>query len=168
MSAAHGANKAEPPKGPAVHQVSAGGVAFRRGRSGVRVALVSVGPKRRWQLPKGHIDPGETPEQTALREVREEAGIATRIVAPIDTIEYWFAGTEKERRVRFHKRVHFFLLAYRRGDVRRHDDEVIEARWVPIRDAEEMLAFKGERSVLVKARKMIGEGRRERGRPAKS
>jgi len=136
-------------------QVSAGGVAFRRGRSGPQVALISVGPKRRWQLPKGHVDPGETPEHTALREVREEAGIETRLIAPIETIEYWFVGMEEAGRVRFHKRVHFFLLAYRRGDVRRHDKEVNEARWVRLGEAASMLAFKGERGVMAKAVPMI-------------
>lgn len=145
----------EAARAPKAEQISAGGVAFRRGRSGPEVVLISVGPAKRWQLPKGHIDTGETPEEAALREVREEAGIETRLVSPIDVIEYWFVGTDRGEPVRFHKRVHFFLLAYRRGDVRRHDKEVNEARWFPLSEAKELLAFKGEREVMAKAARLI-------------
>lgn len=145
-------SSAQPPKKPPVlDQVSAGGVAYRRAADTVEVALISVGPQARWQLPKGLVGPGESPEVTALREVREEAGIETELVAPLDPIEYWYVGWRGKQRVRFHKRVHFFLLAYQRGDVRDHDHEVNEARWVPLAEAQTMLAFKGERDVLAQA-----------------
>jgi 8-oxo-dGTP pyrophosphatase MutT (NUDIX family) len=140
-----------PKKLPVVDQVSAGGVAYRRGPDGIEVALISVGPQARWQLPKGLVDPGESPEITAVREVREEAGIETDLIEPLDTIEYWYVGWRGKQRVRFHKRVHCFLLAYRSGDVRDHDREVNEARWVPLADAQTMLAFKGERAVVAQA-----------------
>ncbi len=140
-----------PQKPPVVDQVSAGGVAFRRAPTGFEVALISVGRQARWQLPKGLVDPGESPEETALREVREEAGLATDLVEPLEVIEYWYAGWRGKQRVRFHKRVHFFLLAYRSGDVGDHDREVNEARWVPLEDARTMLAFTGERAVLAQA-----------------
>lgn len=147
-----------------VAQVSAGGVAYRRGTDGaIEIALVLVGAKRRWQLPKGIVDPGETPEATALREVREEAGIATELVAPLAPIEYWYVGTERgsgsaggaAERVRFHKRVHFYLLRYRDGDVRDHDHEVLEARWAPLAEAETRLAFPSERRVVAEARALL-------------
>lgn len=140
---------------PTEDQTSAGGVAFRRGTNGVEVALVCMKPKRRWQLPKGIVDPGETPEETAVREVREEAGIETNLLGPIETVEYWYVGRRGGGRVRFHKRVHFFLLAYRSGDVTDHDREVEEARWVPVAEAEAMLAFENERAVVEKARAQI-------------
>jgi 8-oxo-dGTP pyrophosphatase MutT (NUDIX family) len=136
-------------------QVSAGGVAFRRGAGGPEVALICVGPRRRWQLPKGLVDPGESPEKTAVREVREETGLATELLAPIEVIEYWYVGTNGDRRVRFHKFVHFFLLAYRSGDIRDHDREVEEARWVPLDAAVSMLAFANERAVVARARSMM-------------
>jgi 8-oxo-dGTP pyrophosphatase MutT (NUDIX family) len=132
-------------------QVSAGGVAFRRVEDRVDVAIVSVGAKARWQLPKGIVDAGETPELTALREVREEAGIEAVVVAPLDTIEYWYVGNRGQQRVRFHKFVHFFLMEYQRGDVSDHDHEVNEARWVSLAEAQAILAFKGERQVLAQA-----------------
>jgi 8-oxo-dGTP diphosphatase len=140
---------------PTQDQVSAGGVAFRMSHSVPEVAIVLVMPQKRWQLPKGIVDQGESPEMTAVREVREEAGIETDLLAPIDIIEYWYVGGTGERRVRYHKFVHFFLLACRGGDVSQHDLEVSEARWVSIDEAIRMLAFESERAVVVKAREMI-------------
>jgi len=101
------------------------------------------------------IDAGETPEIAALREVREEAGIETQMLAPIKTIEYWYFGDHRGERVRFHKSVHFFLLAYCSGAVENHDAEVVEARWVKAEDAIKMLAFKSEKAVVEKALEMI-------------
>lgn len=71
----------------------------------------------------------------------------------MDTIEYWYYGSGG--RVRFHKYVHFYLLRYRRGSTADHDQEVTEARWVPLETAGEMLTFKGERALVEKAREMI-------------
>jgi len=144
---------------PVVRQVSAGGVVYRRAAGAVEVALVRVGPKGRWQLPKGIVDEGEKPEETAVREVREEAGVDARIAAPLDTIEYWYVGNEREgRRVRFHKFVHLFLLEYAAGDVADHDHEVDEARWVPLEEAAGMLAFDSERKALSQAAALIDAG----------
>jgi len=107
-------------------------------------------------LPKGIFDDGESPEATAVREVREEAGINVTLVAPLEVVEYWYVGAERSgERVRFHKFVHFFLLEYESGDVRDHDAEVEEARWVPLADAEDMLAFASERKVLAQAREQL-------------
>ena len=138
-----------------VEQVSAGGAAFRRTADGYEIAIISVVPSRRWQLPKGLIDAGETPEIAALREVREEAGIETELLAPVEKIEYWYVGEDRGERVRFHKSVHFFLLAYRSGVVENHDAEVAEARWVKTAEAVQMLAFKGEKEVVEKAVKLL-------------
>ena len=136
-------------------QVSAGGVVFRRRGRRTEVALISAGEEGRWQLPKGLVGRGESPEETALREVREETGLVCETVAPLETIEYWYFSKGGGRRVRFHKNVHFFLMRYRSGDVKDHDDEVNEARWVKLDEAVEMLAFKSERKILEQAREMI-------------
>ena len=136
-------------------QISAGGVAFRWQDSNLEIAIVCVRPKLRWQLPKGIVDPGEVPAMTAVREVKEEAGIETELIKLIETIEYWYRSVKNGRPVRFHKFVHFYLLEYTGGDVLNHDHEVEESRWVSFDDAVEMLAFEGEREVVVKAREMI-------------
>ena len=136
-------------------QVSAGGVAFRRVDSQVQIAIVSVKPSLRWQLPKGIVDPGETMQVTAVREVLEEAGIETDLIDLIETVQYWYQRVQYGQRIRYHKYVHFFLLKYRTGDVANHDHEIAESRWVSFEEALEMLAFKSERNVVEKARRMI-------------
>ena len=140
-----------------LEQVSAGGAAFRPNDSDYEIAIISVNPSRRWQLPKGLIDAGETPEIAALREVREEAGIETELLSKIETIEYWYVGDHRGERARFHKLVHFFLLKYLEGNVENHDFEVVEARWVKAEDALEMLTFKSEKDIVEKAIKLIPE-----------
>jgi 8-oxo-dGTP pyrophosphatase MutT (NUDIX family) len=136
-------------------QISAGGVAFRWKNSEPEMAIVSVKPKLRWQLPKGIVDPGESPQVTAVREVREEAGVETELIKLIETIEYWYRSVKNGNPVRYHKFVHFYLLKYKSGDVAHHDHEVEESRWVSFEEAIEMLDFKGEREVVEKAREMI-------------
>ena len=136
-------------------QVSAGGVAFRWRDSEPEIAIVSVKPKLRWQLPKGIVDPGESPQITAVREVREEAGIEADLLKLIETIEYWYRSVKYGKPVRYHKFVHFYLMKYKSGDVADHDHEVEEARWVSLDEAIEMLDFKSEREVVEKARGMI-------------
>lgn len=138
-----------------LEQISAGGVVFRTHYSTSEIAIVRIVPEMRWQLPKGIVDPGETIEQTALREVREEAGIMAGLLSPIETIEYWFVADRGGERVRYHKFVHFFLMSYQSGDVADHDHEVDEARWVDIDTALSLLEFKSERDVVAKAAAMI-------------
>jgi len=142
---------------PTELQVSAGGVVYRKKSAGVEIAIIKVGPIIRWQLPKGIVDEGETPEQAALREVREETGLVAKIEAPLEKIEYWYVSGGKTGRVRYHKFVHFYLMKYRSGNTDDHDEEVLEARWVPIVDAIRMLSFESERKLLEKARGMIGQ-----------
>src|SRR3712207_7818848 len=98
-------------------QVSAGGVVYRRTGGALEVALISVGEAGRWQLPKGLVGRGETPERAALREVREETGLEAEVVAPLDTVEYWYFARAGAARVRYHKFVHFFLMRFVAGDV---------------------------------------------------
>ncbi len=81
----------------------------------------------------------------------EEAGIETALVEPLDVIEYWYYGSRGAQKVRYHKKVHFFLLEYVAGDVADHDDEVEEARWVELEAAKAMLSFASERKVVEKA-----------------
>ncbi len=136
-------------------QYSAGGVVYRKNDGAFEIALILTHPERRWQLPKGMLDAGETPEQAAVREVREETGITARPIGQIGGTEYQFIGNYDGERKRFHKRVAWFLMEYVSGDVVDHDDEVAEARWVTPLEAEELLAFKNERDIVVKAIGMI-------------
>ena len=143
-------------KVPTKLQISAGGVAFRKQDGRIDVALISVGEENRWQLPKGLVDKGESTEDAAIREVREEAGIETEIMTRIDKVEYWYFWKENGQRIRYHKFVYFYLLRYKAGDVRDHDHEVNDARWVDIDNAIEMLAFDSEKKIMEKAKELIG------------
>jgi 8-oxo-dGTP pyrophosphatase MutT (NUDIX family) len=97
-----------------------------------------------WTLPKGTPNPGETLEETAVREVEEETGLRVRIVAPLPSIEYTFVqgGT------RIHKTVHYFLMEPVGGDLDRHDHEFERVRWVRFEDARSLLTFDTERALV--------------------
>ena len=142
---------------PTLNQVSAGGVVYRGDGNDTEVVIIRVVPEKRWQLPKGLIDDGETPEEAAVREVREESGINARIIAPLETIEYWFTANWDNNRRRIHKFVHFFLMKYKDGDTSDHDHEVDEVRWVTVEEALRTLNFPTERDLVRKAAAMIGE-----------
>jgi 8-oxo-dGTP pyrophosphatase MutT (NUDIX family) len=142
-------------KVPTKLQFSAGGVAYRQRKGQIEVALIAVGKDNRWQLPKGIVDKGESTEDAALREVREEAGIVAEIVERIDKVEYWYVSKEQGDTIRYHKFVYFYLLRYKSGDVRDHDHEVNEARWVNIDDAIRMAAFANEKKIIEKAKELI-------------
>lgn len=144
---------------PVLEQVSAGGVAFRRVEGEYEIAIISMNPSGRWQLPKGLIDEGETPERAAVREVREEAGIETELLEELETIDYWFVSDWDEVRRRIHKQVHFFLLRYTGGDVADHDHEVLESRWAATDEGIGMLAFDSEKKVVEKAKQILESGR---------
>jgi len=97
-----------------------------------------------WSLPKGHIEAGETPEQTAVREVAEETGITGQVVAPMGTIDYWFVAGNR----RIHKTVHHFLMEAVSGELSDEDVEVTEVAWVPLGELDEVLAYADERRLV--------------------
>lgn len=97
-----------------------------------------------WSLPKGHIEPGETPEQAAVREVAEETGIIGRIVLPVGVIDYWFVAGNR----RVHKTVHHFLLDAVGGKLSNEDVEVTEVAWMPLGELGQVLAYADERRLV--------------------
>jgi 8-oxo-dGTP pyrophosphatase MutT (NUDIX family) len=130
-----------------VRDVSAGGVAYRHGPSGIEVVLVGRHEPERWVLPKGTPNRGESIDQTAVREVAEETGIQVRLIRPLQEIQYWFVLHS----IRHFKTVHFYLMEAIGGDTALHDHEYDEAAWFPIGDAERRLAFANERLVVARA-----------------
>lgn len=152
--------------------VSAGGVVWRRVDGHIEAVLcgraLRPGPGEakpptsldtsktegfRWSLAKGTPDPGETLEETALREVREETGLEVEIDAPLGTIDYWFVG--REPGVRFHKTVHFYLMKPIGGGIEQHDPEFDVVQWFTSEEALEILAYANETEVLQRALKVI-------------
>ena len=135
--------------------VSAGGVVVREDRQ-VREMLVLTREHGRVRcLPKGTVEVGETHEQAAVREVREEGGVDARILEQLPTIDYWFYW--RPEKTRYHKFVHFYLMRYIDGDVADHDHEVEEADWVPAPDAVRALTFAGERDTAILALERLDE-----------
>jgi 8-oxo-dGTP pyrophosphatase MutT (NUDIX family) len=131
-------------KPPLEREFSAGGLVVRRMRGRPYIAAVRVKDGTVLALPKGHIESGETGADAAVREVREETGVDSRLVEKLDDIRYWY--TRGDTRVL--KVVSFFLLSYRSGSVRDYQRaEVDGAEWVPLEDAPERLAYKGEREM---------------------
>ena len=102
-----------------------------------------------WTLPKGTPNAGESVEETALREVREETGIEVEIEQRIDAIEYWFVRAAID--TRFHKFVHFYLMRPTGGDTSLHDHEHDFVSWLPIAEAKALLTYQNEIRVLDKA-----------------
>jgi 8-oxo-dGTP pyrophosphatase MutT (NUDIX family) len=139
-----------------IREISAGGIVYR-GHGGVaEVVLIRVG--KRWCLPKGRVEQGEGLQETALREVREETGLEGKVVAKLKDITYWYMNKTRYReRVRIFKRVYFYLIRYLRGDVRRHDEEVDEASWLPIAEALKRLSYSTERETMRMAATFIGD-----------
>jgi len=152
------------PKTRTVRAFSAGGVLFRRARKrargsaggprteGPRVDVVLVGRGETfWVLPKGTPKPGETTEEVALREVREETGVTGRIVGELGSIHYWFS----RQGVRYSKEVFYYLMEAVGGDVSLHDHEYDAARWFPYREAIRRLTYANEAEILRKAGPLI-------------
>src|SRR5690606_5300950 len=99
-----------------IEQRSAGGAGFRESGGQLQVVMILTAAEKRWQIPKGIIDPGETPEQAAIREVREESGVNAEIIEKIATTDYWFSFPIDGIRRRIHKYVDFYLMRYTGGD----------------------------------------------------
>jgi ADP-ribose pyrophosphatase YjhB (NUDIX family) len=130
-----------------VEETSAGGLIVENGEFGHRAALIARHDRRGrlvWSLPKGHVEQGETPEITAVREVAEETGIEGRVVAPLGVIDFWFVAEGR----RIHKTVHHYLLLAEGGELSDEDIEVVEVAWVPLGELAERLAYDDERRLV--------------------
>ena len=140
-------------------EFSAGGVLVRRLRGRWMMAAIRPAGKKEgvWALPKGLIDPGEKPEQTALREVAEETGARGRSAGKLGDVKYVYTWAGE----RIFKVVSFYLVRYsggRLGDVPpEHRHEVADVRWLPLDDAPRLLAYGGEREMATKALERLGD-----------
>ena len=133
-------------------ETSYGGVAIR-GRD--VLVITPVGRRRITALPKGGANRGETPEETAGREVREETGINVAVGEPLGDVEYWYRRGGR----RVFKTVHFYLCEFVSGSTDDHDHEVDDARWIPLEEARTALTYPGERELVDRVLSKLASGR---------
>jgi 8-oxo-dGTP pyrophosphatase MutT (NUDIX family) len=136
-----------------IREFSAGGLVIRNLRGRPHVAVVRVRDQI-LALPKGHPGEGESAQDAALREVREETGLEATPVEKLGDIRYWYARDGD----RVLKIVSFFLLRYRSGRLEDHDHEVEEALWIPLEEAPARLAYRGEREMAETALSQLAKG----------
>jgi 8-oxo-dGTP pyrophosphatase MutT (NUDIX family) len=137
-------------RGGVIRETSYGGVAVR----GRDVLVITPAGKRVTALPKGGADGGESGEQTAAREVREETGVNVSVREPLGDVQYWYRRGGR----RVFKTVHFYLCDYVSGDTADHDHEVDEARWIPLEEARTALSYPAERRLVEQALSKLGSG----------
>jgi 8-oxo-dGTP pyrophosphatase MutT (NUDIX family) len=135
---------------------SAGGIVLHGER------MLAIVPTRRAPdgsrvlgLPKGHIDPGESALQAAVREVREETGVHAELIQELGELRYFYrrAGRTVPKSVRF------YLFRYLNGDTADHDDEVEEVRWIELTTAQSALTYAGERQMVGRALQALDPSR---------
>ena len=141
---------------PSVEETSAGGLVLDLKGPSPSAALIARHDKNGrliWLLPKGHVEPGETNEEAAIREVAEETGITASILAPLGVIDFWFMNPDK----RIHKTVHHYLLRADGGELSDADREVEEVAWVPLTEVHSRLRYPAERHLMSKVEALLGD-----------
>jgi ADP-ribose pyrophosphatase YjhB (NUDIX family) len=151
-----------------VREFSAGGVVLRHRQERWWVAVIEPQNSKKagarstlvLALPKGNVDAGEKPEETAVGEVREETGLEAEMISKLSDIKYVYVRSWGDRE-RVFKIVSFFLLRYRSGRIgmitpamRR---EVRQALWLPLEEAPQKLSYRGERDVIKLAQEYVAE-----------
>jgi 8-oxo-dGTP diphosphatase len=126
-------------------EYSAGGVVYRPDGKSFDVAIIYRTRHDDWSIPKGHIEAGETREQAALREIKEETGLDVRIIRPLGEAVYFFRkkGGDVVRKTVYH-----YLMEALTTELGQPNWEVTEARWVPINEAQGLLSYEKDRVII--------------------
>jgi 8-oxo-dGTP pyrophosphatase MutT (NUDIX family) len=139
-----------------VDEISAGGLVIdSSGTKGLLIGRIDVKDQSRerllWSLPKGHIEEGESPEDAAIREVKEETGIESEIYKSLGVIDFWFMAGGK----RIHKTVHHFLFKETGGQIAPQVSEVDDVRWFPLEEIVSRLAYPDERKLIARSKEHL-------------
>ena len=135
-------------------ELSAGGVVYKKEDGQILWLVCKHSGYHKWVLPKGLVEEGEGLEETAVREVEEECGIKTKVVAKIPEPEKYIYTMNN---VKIFKMVNYFLMEYVSGDIVNHDFEMEEVGWFKFEEAAEKLNWHGAKKVLEKARDLLIE-----------
>ena len=139
-----------------VDEISAGGLVIdSSGTKGLLIGRIDLKDQSRekllWSLPKGHIEAGESPEQAAIREVKEETGIESEIQKSLGVIDFWFMAGGK----RIHKTVHHFVFKEKGGRISPQVSEVDDVRWFPLDEIVERLAYPDEKKLIARSKELL-------------
>jgi 8-oxo-dGTP pyrophosphatase MutT (NUDIX family) len=137
-----------------IEEVSAGGLVVDASGDVVRGVLIGKHDRRGrlvWSLPKGHVEQGETLEQTAVRETEEETGVTAEVRQKLGEVDYWFMLHGEK----IHKTVHHFLLRFVSGELCDRDVEVAEVAWVPLAEIPAKLAYPDERRLVAQVPELL-------------
>ena len=139
-----------------VDEISAGGLVIdQSGTKGLLIGRIDLKDQSRekllWSLPKGHIEAGESPEQAAIREVKEETGIESEIQKSLGVIDFWFMAGGK----RIHKTVHHFVFKEKGGRISPQVSEVDDVRWFPLDEIVERLAYPDEKKLIARSKEIF-------------
>lgn len=144
-------------------EFSAGGIVYKKEEDKLLILVAQHSQHHGWVFPKGLIEDkketksasakgfGETKEETALREVKEETGVIGKILKPLTPTVYWYVF-EKEK---IRKTVYFFLMEYTAGDIKEHDFEMENVEWLPVDEVEKRLTYKSDKEVWQEAKKLV-------------
>ena len=135
--------------------ISAGGIVYRKDSTAIYIAVCGRKDPKTFNLPKGTPDIGETTQETALREVREETGLEVKSIRYIDSIEYWVANHPDYQGQRLRKQVYYYLMEPTGGDFSRHDDEFDTVEWVESSMIPDILTHKNEVEIVQKGLSLV-------------
>ena len=138
-------------------EFSSGGVVFKGKKDNIlwlvtKSAVSDLYPKAVWRLPKGWIDEGETTEEAALREIKEEGGVEAKIIRKIETVKYFFTAPDRGKILKF---VTFYLTGWVKDLPEGFGEETSEIAWLSFEEAYKKLSFRGEKEVLKKAKELL-------------
>jgi 8-oxo-dGTP pyrophosphatase MutT (NUDIX family) len=137
-------------------EFSAGGVVFRKNNHVVEILIGQHSGHHGWVFPKGLIgdeNKGESQEETAVREVREETGIMGKILHPLKPTVHWYQWEGEKRK----KTVYYFVMEYVSGNTEDHDWEMEQVKWLPSDEVADRLTFTSEKKAWEEAREYIEE-----------
>ena len=135
-----------------VRQFSAGGAAYKTSKSGViKWLIIKPAGTDRWQLPKGQIEKNEKSIEAAVREVKEEGGVITKVIEKIGSSSYFYVFED----TKCFKTVTYFLMEIIKKTKEGHDEEIDKVSFQEFKKAYELLSFKDDKNILQKAKEML-------------